>query len=299
MTPTSTPRPALPYQVKSLINQEAALEMTKNPSDSAMDALFWDGAQVSDASTGEQWSYRDYYSQLDTSFIEYRHEDLSIAEFTSPRLVMVSDACWLEQGQGNDEVPKGNILGTQWQFELRGLQWKIAALSINNPPPATTIFSFEDGSLGCWQIASEAGTNLGLRLINSTDLAHDGSRALALDLGLAQPPLEPRARLEHLTSQPLNGIQKLSAWVYIFPEAQPAELEVQFFVDSDWGLWNSPVQVVQTGAWNYLEGIVFTPDASQSPTQKFGLEMRLPANSELAEFQGIAFVDQFRVEGNP
>ena len=290
----------MPYQVRQRITQEAALEMTKNPSKSAMDALYWEGAQVSDASTGQQWSYRDYYSQLDTTITEYRHENLSIVEFASPRLVLFSDACWLEKGQGNAEVPRGTILGTKWQFELRNGLWKITALSINNPPPASTTYTFEDGSLGCWQIGSEAGSALGLRLVNSTDLAHDGSRALALDLDLAQPPLEPRARLEHLTSQPLEGIQMLSAWVYIFPEAQPAALEVQFFVELSSGTRSlSAAQVVQTGAWNYLEAAVFTPDASQVSTQKIGLEVRLPANSELAEFQGIAFIDQFRIDGRP
>jgi hypothetical protein len=274
--------------------------MTKNPSESAMDALYWEGAQVSDASTGQQWSYRDYYSRSSTTLTMYRHENLSIVEFASSRLVLVSDACWLEKSQGNDEVAKGNILGTKWQFELRNGLWKIAALLINNPPPASTTYTFEDGSLGCWQIGSEAGSALGLRLWNSTDLAQDGSRALALDLDLVQPPFEPRARLEHLTSQPLEGIQKLSAWVYIFPEAQPAALEVQFFVESTSGTRNlSATQVIQTGAWNYLEAVIFTPDASQASTQKIGLEVRLPGNSELAEFKGIAFVDQFRVEGKP
>ncbi len=300
LTPTSTPRPIMPYQVRQRITQEAALVMTKNPSESAMDALFWEGAQVSDASTGQQWSYRDYYSQLETTITEYRHENLSIVEFASPGLVLFSDACWLEKGQGNAEVPRGTILGTQWQFELRNGLWKITALSINNPPPASTTYTFEDGSLGCWQIGSEAGSSLGLRLVNSTDLVNDGSRALALDLALAQPPLEPRARLEHLASQPLEGIQMLSAWVYIFPEAQPAALEVQFFVESSSGTRSlSAAQVVQTGAWNYLEAAVFTPDASQVSTQKIGLEVRLPANSELAEFQGIAFIDQFRIDGRP
>jgi len=274
--------------------------MTKNPSESAMDALYWEGAQVSDASTGQQWSYRDYYSQSSTTLSVYRHENLSIVEFASSNLVLVSDACWLEKGQGNDEVAKGNILGTKWQFELRNGLWKIAALSINNPPPASTTYTFEDGSLGCWQIGSEAGSALGLRLWNSTDLAQDGSRALALDLDLVQPPSEPRARLEHLANQPLEGIQKLSAWVYIFPEAQPAALEVQFFVESTSGTRSlSATQEIQTGAWNYLEAAIFTPDTSQASTQKIGLEVRLPANSELAEFQGIAFVDQFRVEGKP
>jgi hypothetical protein len=265
-----------------------------------MDALFWEGAQVSDASTGQQWSYRDYYSQSSTALTEYRHENLSIVEFASPGMLLYSDACWLEKEQGHDEVAKGNILGTKWQFELRNGLWKIAALSINNPPPASTTYTFEDGSLGCWQIGSEAGSALGLRLVNSTDLAQDGSRSLALDLDLVQPPLEPRARLEHLTSQPLEGIQKLSAWVYIFPEAQPAALEVQFFVEPTSGTRSlSSPQVIQTGAWNYLEAVIFTPDASQLSTQKIGLELRLPANSELAEFQGIAFVDQFRIDGSP
>jgi hypothetical protein len=300
LTPTSTPRPILPYQVRQRITQEAALEMTKNPSESAMDALYWEGAQVSDASTGQQWSYRDYYSQASTTLTEYRHENLSIVEFTSPSLALFSDACYLEKEQGNDEVPRGTILGTKWQFELRDGLWKIAALSINNQPPASTTYTFEDGSLGCWQIGSEAGSALGLRLVNSTDLAHDGIRSLDLDLDLAQPPLEPRARLEHLTSQPLGGIQKLSAWVYIFPEAQPAALEVQFFVVSTSGTRSlSATQVIQTGAWNYLEASIFYPDASQASTQKIGLEVRLPANSELAEFQGIAFVDKFRIDGAP
>jgi hypothetical protein len=300
LTPTSTPRPILPYQIKSRVTEEASLEMERNPSNSAMDALYWEDAQVSDAATGQQWSYRDYYTQTGRTFIQYRHENLSIVETAPSRLDLVSDACWIEKTQGNDEIPGGNVLGTKWQFELRSGFWKIAALSINNPPPTDTTYSFEDGSLGCWQIGSEAGIPLGLRLLNSSDLTHEGIWALALDINLIQPPQEPRARIEHLTSQPLNGIQKLSTWVYIYSETQqPADLEVQFFVESNWGIWNSPVQVIQTGAWNFLEGIVFTPDASQSPTHKFGLELRLPANSELANFQGIAFVDQFRVEGNP
>jgi hypothetical protein len=265
-----------------------------------MEALFWQGALVSDASTGQQWVYQDYYAQLEKTFTEYRHENLSLVEFASPRLVLFTDDCWIEKGQGNTALPGGTIQGTQWQFELRDGFWKISSLSFNHPPPANFTYSFEDGTPGCWQIGSEAGASLGLRLLNSTDLAHDGSRSLALDLDLAQPPSEPRAQIEHFTTQPLAGIQKLSAWVYIFPEAQPAELEVRFFSVSTNGVMSlSTPQVVQTGGWSYLEAASFFPNASQAPTQKLGLEVRLPANSELAAFRGIAFIDQIRVESIP
>jgi hypothetical protein len=300
LTPTSTPPPILPYQVKSRITQEAALEMIKNPSDAAMDAIFWEGAQVTDAFSGQQWNYRDYFAQNEKTPIEFRYENLSIEEFSSPTLVLYSDTCWIEKTPGNELIPNGNILGTKWQFELREGLWKVSDISINNPPPADTLFTFEDGSLGCWQIGSEAGKNLGLRLVNSTDLVHEGSRALALDLDLAQPPFEPRARIEHLASQPLNGIQKLSVWVYIFSEGQPATIEVQFYTISSSGtISRSVTQVVQSGSWNYLETVVLTPDPYQTPIQTLGLEVRLPANSELAGFKGIAFIDQFRIVESP
>lgn len=298
-TPPQTPRLILPYQVRQKLTQEAALEIERNPDPAALDALFWSGAQVVSVQTREAWDYRDFYRRLHATLIENRHENLAVAEYSPSRIVLLTDNCRIYRISGRDQ-PYGNIQGDKWLFSLREGLWKIENLWIASAPPTEITYSFEDGTPGCWNIASEAGKPLGVRLVNSSDLAYDGIRSLALDLDLVQPPGEPRARIEHLVSLPLGEIRSLSAYVYLFSESQPASLEVRFFVEtSNSSRSYSPVQLITSGAWTFLEAGKFSPSLASAQIQKLGLELTLPASSEEAAFKGIAFVDQLFIQAQP
>jgi hypothetical protein len=298
-TPSITPRPILPYQVKQAITQEAILEMSNNPSSAAMDELFWPNAKVKDMSTGQEWDYADFYHQAHSTINENRHENVMITEFSTSQITLLTDNCRVIKKSGKEE-PFGNILGDTWEFELREGIWKIANLWIENPPPVNTTYSFEDGTLGCWSISGEAGNLLGVSLVNSTDLKHDGSHSLALAFDLSTSPGEPRARIEHYASQPLKGVQKLSAWVYIAAESQLTPLEAQFFAWTTNDKWSvNQFQVVLPNTWTYLETYTFNPDISSTQVKMFGIEILLPAGNPTSSVTGIVFIDEFHIESNP
>ncbi len=142
--------------------------------------------------------------------------------------------------------------------------------------------------------------SLGANLANSTDLSQEGSHSLALEYDLAATPDEPRARIEHYASAPLNGLRKLSAWIYISAETQLTPLQVQFFAWTTSEVWSvNEFQVVQPNTWTYLETSAFNPVLTYAQVKMLGIELKLPASSAVTSLKGTAFIDQFHIESNP
>jgi len=302
MTPalSRTPRPIIPYQIKQRLLQEAALALSSHVERSILDALFWENARVFNPTTGQQWRYQDFYQQAHLTILENRHENLTVEDFSTSRIVLLSDNCRIYRKSSKEETSIGNILGTRWVFENQAGIWKITDLWIENPPPSEIIYNFEDGTTACWRISSVARIPPGASLLNSTDLAHEGSRALAVGLDLTLTPGEERLSIEHDTSLPLIGIRRLSAWLYIHSDSGPTPLEAQFFLRTTAGVWSaSQAQVIQPNTWTYLEAVQFSPGLSSAGSQSIRIEILLPDRSGNASFHGIVFVDQIHIESEP
>lgn len=274
------------------------------PDQTTLDSIFWPEARVIDRARPEVWTYRDFYpTQRFTDafrFSETRHENLISLDSLPSQLTIGSDSCGKFQAAGGPVEMWGNIRGDRWRFESRSGIWKVIELAINNPPPTIALYTFEDGTLGCWNRSWEGGQFLGVSLDSSSSEAHDGTHSLALGIDLSQPG-EHRARIEHRTSQALTGITEMSAWVLYVPEGETVPLEAEFFVrdtrdTSDNWHTGPTVESLLPDQWVRVKASEFDEPLNDTPSQMLGLEIKLPLDQEAEHIRGVIFVDDLTIQ---
>jgi hypothetical protein len=306
-TPTPTPIPTptlspLPDEIQHLLDREASIVVNATPDWVALDSIFWSDAKVIDRAAEREWTYRDFYrTQRFTGsfrFPEVRHENLVLFDSQPDQLTLGNDSCGKFQASGAAEELWGNIQGDRWVFQSRDGAWKVIEMDINNSPPADVLYTFEDGSLGCWNLSWEAGQFLGMNLANTTANAHEGAHSLSFQIDLSQPG-EHRARIEHRTSQPLKGISEMSAWVLYAPEGAVAPLEAEFFVQDTSNNWHvSPIVGLTPGEWTQLQATRFYRPLDDVESQMLGLEIKLPSAAQYEHVRGVVYVDHLTIRTN-
>jgi hypothetical protein len=253
--------------------------------------------------------YRTMRCKPGSRFIEIEHRNFDIKQPQPDTLVVAADSCGQSKSGENLAQPWGNIRGDTWSFQLVNGRWRVAELTINNPPPPSLTYTFEDENVsenrwvGCWTRPWTGdlsnGHFLGVSLGASAATAHTGRMSLVLGFDPTQYA-EPRARIEHYTSRPLKPISRLSVWIFYEPQGDVGVVEARFKLweqgkQPEGGtLRSSDVLQVLPGKWFPIE-VIFNPPQSRA-TEKLGLEFTLPKGAVAEQAKGKIYVDDFTIE---